>query len=379
MRKNIYPLIVTCLFAISCNNEVPSVPYLEASESSLEIWFDQREHSIAIKSSDVWNATSECEWINISTTEGDVGEQKLYFSVSQNDSDDIREGAITIQSTVSDIHKTISVKQHAKIAEYLTIHYTTIDNKSVAISNSDFSNSIISNTYQNGTGILTFNKTITSIDAEAFYGNETLKTVTLPSSVLTISDWAFSNCIYLTSINIPERVISIGNSAFAYCMRLQEIDLPNSINNIGASAFSGCSALRRFSGKYASSDNRCLILNDIIVKFAPKGIKTYNIPDGTKGIGADAFYESTSLEEVTIPASVTSIGDYAFYYCESLERVYCKATTPPTLGEAAFDNYENGAAKPIGCTFYVPKSSVELYKSKEGWDKYKNYVKEYNF
>ena len=50
---------------------------------------------------------------------------------------------------------------------------------------------------------------------------ESLPVLTIPSSVETIEDGAFSNCWSLTSMVIPEGVISIGEHIFLYDENLQ--------------------------------------------------------------------------------------------------------------------------------------------------------------
>ena len=52
-------------------------------------------------------------------------------------------------------------------------------------------------------------------------------------------------------------------------------------------------------------------------------------------IGNRAFWECTSLKEVTIPQSVTSIGDYAFNICHNLTSVTIKDAAT-SIGEEAF-------------------------------------------
>lgn len=47
-----------------------------------------------------------------------------------------------------------------------------------------------------------------------------------------------------------------------------------------------------------------------------------------------------------------------------LKMVYCQSTTPPTLGENAFSNISREAK------ICVPKNSVALYKSANGWKDY---------
>ena len=71
-------------------------------------------------------------------------------------------------------------------------------------------------------------------------GNNTVKkcrpwviSVTIPESVTSIGDYAFSGCTGLTSITIPNSVISIGENAFAACSSLTSITIPNSVASIG--------------------------------------------------------------------------------------------------------------------------------------------------
>ncbi len=45
------------------------------------------------------------------------------------------------------------------------------------------------------------------------------------------------------------------------------------------------------------------------------------IPDGVVTIGAEAFYECTSLQSIFIPSSVLSFGESAFFGCSSLRQI----------------------------------------------------------
>ena len=90
-------------------------------------------------------------------------------------------------------------------------------------------------------------------------------------------------------------------------------------------------------------------------------------------IGNYTFSSCSSLKSITIPDSVTEIGERAFFACSSLESVYCKSTTPPTLGVRAFDR--NASSRRI----YVLTASVDAYETADGWKDYADSIEPYNF
>ena len=85
------------------------------------------------------------------------------------------------------------------------------------------------------------------------------------------------------------------------------------------------------------------------------------IGNNVKVIGDYAFVGCPALRGIIIPSSVTSIGTWAFYGCSFLITIYVKPTTPPTLGNSAFNNCANGY------NIYVPAESLDAYKAADGW------------
>ena len=188
-----------------------------------------------------------------------------------------------------------------------------------------------------------------------------------------VGDWAFSECANLLTIKIPNSVTRIGTGAFSHCEALEVVELSTRLTELGESVFFGCSNLKSFSGKYATEDGRCLVVDGELRHFAPKGITEYTIPSNATVIGYDVFYSCTKLKTVHIHSKVIEIKDFAFYYCEGLKSVYCNAATPPILGSSVFDNNDSGDV-PIACKIYVPTESVDKYKAAANWKRYAKYI-----
>ena len=261
---------------------------------------------------------------------------------------------------------------------------------------------------------------VTSIGDEAFNSCSGLTSVTIPAGVTSIGNYAFNSCSGLTSVTIPASVTSIGNYAFDCCSGLTSVTIPASVTSIGEGVFeycknlatitvedgntvynsrNGCNAIIETSsnkliagcknttipasvtsiGNYAFSGCSGLTSVEIPTNvtsigdnafFECNGLTSISIPSSVTSIGNAAFDGCSNLTTVTIPSSVTSIGEGAFAGCSNLVSVIVNATTPPTLGDYAFDgNYDdNNNAKDR--KIYVPTASVESYKS--DWSAYGN-------
>ena len=227
---------------------------------------------------------------------------------------------------------------------------------------------------------ITIPKGVTTIGDSAFSGCSSLTSITIPKGVTTIGDSAFSGCSSLTRITIPEGVTSIGRYAFTNCVSLTSISIPESVLSIEGQAFSSCSNLTSITiPKSVASISYevfrdCVNLTNITI---PEGVTSIgdgafyncisltsiNIPEGVTSIGNSAIYNCKNLTSITIPEGVTSIGDFAFGYCRSLTSITCLATTPPSFDASAF--YETNS-----CPIYVPVASVDVYKAVEGWSSY---------
>ena len=263
------------------------------------------------------------------------------------------------------------------------IWYTSSDGKIVTPNRTEeFGAKIVSNTYNNGKGVIKFDGDVTKIGRSAFWCCSSLTSINIPNSVTTIGISAFSDCSSLTSVNIPNSVTTIGSSAFRYCSSLTSVNIPssvtaigvcafmgcssltsvnipNSVTMIGSSALYGCSSLKEFKGKFASADGRCLIIDNKLIAFAPAGLKEYFIPSSVTTIGDGAFSDCSSLISITIPNSVTTIEKCAFWSCSSLTNITIPNSVTK-IGNNAFYgcssltsiNIPNSVTTIEGCAFY---------------------------
>ena len=119
------------------------------------------------------------------------------------------------------------------------IWYTSVDDQIVASLNKDiYGANIISNTYENGKGVIKFDRYITAIGSNAFEERFYLTSITLPNSITSIGVRAFSNYPNLTNVYIGDGVTLINDYAFNGCLQLDNVTIPNSVTTIGNSAFS---------------------------------------------------------------------------------------------------------------------------------------------
>ena len=157
---------------------------------------------------------------------------------------------------------------------------------------------------------------VTSIGDCAFSGCTSLTSITIPDSVTSIGNHAFFGFdgSSLTSITIPDSVISIGENAFSWSA-LTSITIPDNVTSIGASAFSVCTSLVSATiGNGVTSIGKNAFATC-------KSLASVTIGNGVTSIGGRAFYDCTSLTSVTIGNGVTSIASSAFGGCTSLTEI----------------------------------------------------------
>ena len=174
-----------------------------------------------------------------------------------------------------------------------------------------------------------FEEGATSISEGVFFGNECLRSVTLPSTLKEIDWQAFTKCSNLESITLPEGLEKIGWAAFAACDKIKTVTIPSTVTFIDESAFDNMEYYNVAEGnKVYTSIDGMLYSKDEKTLYNYPGVRTGKaiVPDGTETIGSWAFEDAAKLTSIVIPASVNKIESDAFYGCDSLNTVYFKGT-----------------------------------------------------
>ena len=262
---------------------------------------------------------------------------------------------------------------------------------------------------------ITIPKSVTSIGKQTFYGCSSLTSITIHNSITSIGESAFVDCRGLTSVTILDGTTTIGDYAFSGCSGLTSVTIPNSVVSIGDAAFKNCTGELRIDSKsiengytfdatywldganfssiiigghitkigdyafYCCNPPSVTILNSVtsIGAGAFLGcteLKSITIPESVISIGDGAFESCYSLASITIPDRVTSIGHSAFYNCRRLTSIYCKPTTPPSLGGG--NEFDDNVSD---LKIYIPRNSVYTYLSSRSWKEYASALVGYDF
>ena len=224
---------------------------------------------------------------------------------------------------------------------------------------------------------------VTGIGRKAFYQEDKLEKVSLPSTIKTIDSYAFSNCDNLMEVSSrgSSSIETLREQAFAGCPSLQSVPDFSNISNLPKYVFYTCGKLEKviFSSKLTAvgvySFDRCYSLQSAgdlsnvksvgdysfrgceILEFNPtdfsqitsvgyvcfagctklESIDLSNATIKSQNKESDAFSGCTSLKTVTFPKTATEIPAGIFWNCINLETVvFNEASKITFIGNSAF-------------------------------------------
>ncbi|MDE6294083.1 MAG: leucine-rich repeat domain-containing protein, partial [Clostridiales bacterium] len=156
----------------------------------------------------------------------------------------------------------------------------------------------------------------TSISYAAFEGCGSIISIEIPASVTSFGSFAFTDMPNLEQVTLKEGLTTLGDngSLFLNCAKLKNVTLPSSLRTIGNDAFS-----------YTGIES--IVIPEGITELTEgifdgcKKLNSVTLPSTLTTIGASAFLDCTALASISIPASVTTVGSSAFSGCTALVSV----------------------------------------------------------
>lgn len=195
---------------------------------------------------------------------------------------------------------------------------------------------------------------VTKIPTSMAYYCTSLETLVLPSTIESIGNSAFRSCDLSNGVVIPEGCTSIGEYAFKGC-GTPIVYLPSTLVTVSKEAFKECPNLTTLNSKaqmigehmfadcfnleFVTLENTKVVKQRAFNMASPKIAKISELvlPEGLTTIGEYAFVR-LSITELVTPSTLTTVDKYAFAYCKSLK----KATVlGPTIGTYMFADGEN--------------------------------------
>lgn len=155
--------------------------------------------------------------------------------------------------------------------------------------------------------------TVIAIGDQAFYGNKTILTVTVPDTVTSVGVGAFMNCSSLKKVVLGKGVEIICGVAFRNCTALEEIVIGKNVTKIEKEAFKNCSDLTiNYCGTKAQWET-------IATKEALGGLSNYvvnyNYGYNCEEEGAHILTEVAAKDE-----TCEADGNIAYWSCDVCEK-----------------------------------------------------------
>ncbi|KAL7718075.1 Leucine rich repeat protein bspa family [Entamoeba marina] len=139
-----------------------------------------------------------------------------------------------------------------------------------------------------------------------------IKEIIIPTSIVSLSKFCFSNCDKLISIKLPTSLTSMGYGCFSDCWSLTSIILPPLLKTLKNWSFSDCSSLQsiNLSSTLTSMGDGCFL--------GCEKLTSINLPTTLTSISYSCFSGCISLTLINLPSSIKEFGVSCFTGCDKL-------------------------------------------------------------
>ena len=156
---------------------------------------------------------------------------------------------------------------------------------------------------------------VTKIEEDAFHYDDVIQTVSIPSSVKAIGNYAFSSCKKLDTFTMAEGVTTLGYCVFNNSMHLNKIVIPKTLTTIGPNCFSNTLWLES-----QQKNSQWVIVNGLLVD-GSTCTASCTIPTSVREILPNAFTNVKGLSDIVIPKHIDFLPDGAIAQCTNLRMV----------------------------------------------------------
>lgn len=161
------------------------------------------------------------------------------------------------------------------------------------------------------------NVSVTAIADYAFYGDDFVTKIYLPSDLKEIGERAFSNMANVTDVTLNDTLTSVGDYAFADCPKLEFMRGGTNMTDVeyfGKAVFENTAFIKR-------TDEEFLTVGCVLVKFTGFAAEV-TIPENVEFIATDAFVNHGEITSVSFAGDkIKTVDKDAFQYCNGIREI----------------------------------------------------------